>query len=177
MEQVRKLEAVVSRWYKQAPHLPANGQKWLAENAWWIVLVGVILGALGVFGLISATFLASAILVSIGGAVGAAIGGIALLAVVASLIFSIVSLIILIAAIAPLKAGHKKGWNLMFLAVLVNVLALVIHFLFSFDVFGLIWGALMTAVGTYFLFEIRSHFISAKPVRKTVTEAKIVATK
>ncbi len=53
MESLQKLEATVGEWYKGMPHLPKNGQRWLAENAWWLVLIGVILGAIGAIGLLS----------------------------------------------------------------------------------------------------------------------------
>ena len=48
MDSLRNLEAMVASWYKGVPHLPKNGQRWLAENAWWLTLVGVILGTMGI---------------------------------------------------------------------------------------------------------------------------------
>ena len=34
MEVIHNLEATLAKQYKKAPHLPKEGQKWLAENAW-----------------------------------------------------------------------------------------------------------------------------------------------
>lgn len=158
MESLHNLEVTVAAWYKGMPHLPKNGQKWLAENIWWLVLVGVILGALGIFTVLSATLFAGAILVSAGGVVGAALGGIALV----WLAFAIGEVVVSALAISPLKSMRKKGWSLLFLVTLINVASLVLAFVFNFNLMGLVWGLLVAAVGAYFLFEIRDDFTSAK---------------
>lgn len=171
MENVRKLEATVGSWYEKAPHLPKETSKWIATNAWWLTLVGLIIGAFGVLGAISVTFFAGALLAGLGGAVGAAIGGIAFVAVFVSLLFAIVVLVISAMAIQPLKAMSKRGWNLLFIIVLLEVLSLALTLLFTFDIFGTIWGLLWVAVGTYFLFEIRQYYVGGKK-GETKHEAK-----
>jgi hypothetical protein len=165
MSEVNKIEALVASWYKNVPHLPKGGQKWLAENVWWLALVGLLLGGMAVLGTIAVTFFASAALIALGGAAGAVVGGVAVVATLVFLALSIVSLILIGLAISPLKTGAKKGWTLLFITALVNVLAIVIDFLFTFNLFGLVWGLLMAAVGGYFLFEIRSYFVQTKPVK------------
>ena len=168
MESLKNLETMVASWYKSAPRLPKNGQKWLAENAWWLTLVGVILGTMGIISVLMATLVAGTILVGVGGAVGAAVGGIAFVAVLLSLAFAIVDMIIAAMAISPLKAMQKKGWSLLFLVALVNVLSLLVTFLFQLNLFGLLWGLLFAAVGGYFLFEVRDYFsgIKSSPAKK-----------
>lgn len=174
METVRKIEDQVASWYKNAPHLPADVSRWIATNAWWLALIGLIFGAFGVLSIVSITFFAGAILAGVGGAVGAAIGGIAFVAVFISLLFSIAVLILLAMAIQPLKAGTKKGWNILFLITLLEVASLAFPLLLTFDVFGTIWGLLWAGVGGYFLFEIRQYFIGKKAGAKTIKEAEIV---
>lgn len=169
MENVRKLEETVASWYKNVPHLPKEASRWIATNAWWLTLVGLIFGALGVVSIISLTFLAGALLAGFGGVVGAAIGGLAFVAVLIALLFSVVMLVILATAIQPLKAMSKKGWNLLFLVMLIEVASLAVTLLLTFDVFGTIWSLLWAAVGGYFLFEIRQHYSASKKV----VEAKV----
>jgi hypothetical protein len=170
MENVRKLEVMVASWYKNMPHLPKNGQKWLSENAWWLVLLWVVLGAMGVGGVIMATFFAGALLSSVG-PVAAAVGGIAFVAVVIAMLFSVVILVLSGMAIAPLRALQKKGWTLLFIVVLLEVAAHAASFLLSFNLFALVSNLLFTAVGAYFLFEIRDMFV-ASHAKKAVAKKK-----
>lgn len=172
MENVRKLEETVASWYKNVPHLPKEASRWIATNAWWLALIGLIVGAFGVLSVISLTFLAGALLAGVGGVVGAAIGGFAFVAVLIALLFSIVILVILATAIQPLKAMSKKGWNLLFLVMLLEVASLAVTLLLTFDVFGTIWSLLWAAVGGYFLFEVRQYYTSGKKVVVAKAEPK-----
>src|SRR5690349_14000149 len=122
MESLKNLETMVASWYKGVPHLPKNGQKWLAENAWWLVLIGVILGTLGILSVLLGTLVVGTLLAGVGGPVGAAIGGLAFVIVVVSLAFGVVDMVISAMAISPLKTMRKKGWSLLFLVSLINVL-------------------------------------------------------
>lgn len=168
MESLQKLEATVGEWYKNMPHLPKNGQRWLAENAWWIVLVGVILGAIGAIGLLMVTLAAGAILTGAFGVYGAALGGVAFVAALVGVAFMAAYVIVAGLAISPLKAMQRKGWSLLFLTVVINVAALALDFVFTFNLFKLVWGLVMAAVGAYFLYEVRDYFVvaKAKPAKK-----------
>lgn len=168
MENVRKLETVVASWYKNMPHLPARGQKWLAENAWWLVLIWVILAAFGVVSLLLGTFVLGAIFAGFGPA-GAAAGGLAFILVTITLLFAIAAIVLGAMAISPLKMLQKKGWTLLFLIILINVVADVLSFVFNLNLFGLIWNLLIVGVAAYFLFEIRGHFDGTTAGRKKVT--------
>lgn len=170
MDKINKLELTVAAWYKNVPHLPLDLQKWLATNAWWLACIGVIVGGLVVFTVISATLLAGAVLTGVAGAVGAVVGGIALIAVVLSSILAIIDLIIIGAAIMPLKARAKRGWTLLFITVLINVLSIAVSLVLSLDIIGAIWSLLMTAVGAYFLFEIRHLFGATRPIAHPETK-------
>jgi ABC-type glycerol-3-phosphate transport system permease component len=176
MESVHKLEKTVAEWYKAAPHLPKGGQKWLADNVWWIVVIGVVLSVLGLFSILSLLFLAGAGLAlagsatgsAYGSAVGAALGGVVLISVIVSLAVYVIELILMAMAISPLKNHKKKGWDLLFLVALINVLSIVVTGLLGMNFFSIIWGLLWAAVGGYFLFEIYGHFGG----EKTVSEKK-----
>lgn len=168
MDSLRNLERMVGSWYKSVPHLPGNGQRWLAENAWWLVLVGVILGTLGILSVLLGTLVAGTLLAGYGGPVGAAIGGLAFMIVAVSLAFAIVDMILSAFAISPLKAMQKRGWSLLFLVALINVLSVFVSFLFQLNLFSLIWGLLFAAVGGYFLFEVRDYFHLERPAKKAV---------
>jgi uncharacterized membrane protein YhaH (DUF805 family) len=157
MENIRKLESLVASWYKNMPHLPQRGQKWLAENVWWIVLVWVILTAMGVVGMLMATLFAGTIL-SVFGPVGTAIGGIAFVIVTITMLFSIALIVLGAMAVSPLKLLRRKGWTLLFLMILISVAADVLTFLFNFNFFSLVWGVLFAGVIAYFLYEIRNYF-------------------
>ncbi|HET8884282.1 MAG TPA: hypothetical protein VFM68_02325 [Candidatus Saccharimonadales bacterium] len=168
MEHVSKIENRVASWYKKAPNLPVGLQRWLADNIWWLVLIGVIIGAIGVVSIISVTFLAGALLVGFGGAIGATIAGLALIVVLVTLGLSIVNLVIAALAISPLKNKRKKGWSLLFLTMLISVLSLIIGFLLTFELFSFVWGLLYAAVGGYFLFQIRHYFGAASAANSRI---------
>lgn len=171
MEYVHKLENIVAGWYKNMPHLPGNGQKWLAQNAWWLVLVWVVLGAMGVVGLLLATFFAGAFMAGFG-TVGAALGGLSFLLVTLTLLFSIALVVVGAMAISPLKLLQKKGWTLLFIMLLVTVASDVITFLFTMNLFGLIWNVLFAGVGAYFLFEVHSYFVGGSSRKKVTAKQK-----
>lgn len=173
MEYINKLEKMVAGWYAGVPHLSPSGRKWLSTNVWWIALIGVILGAMGILTVISVTFFAGVLASVYAGPVGAALAGVGLFVVVIALVISIASLVLTAMAVAPLKALKKRGWTLLFLTVLLHVASQVLDFLFSFNLLGLVWSLLFTAIGAYFLFEIRDSFAvqvkpAKAPVKKTV---------
>jgi len=162
MESIHKLEKTVAGWYKNVPHLPTGGQKWLADNVWWIALIALVLTALSIFPLIAGVLFVGAVAgglgAAYGGAYGAALAGTALIAVWVAIIFLLFETVVLGLAIAPLKAHKKKGWDLLFILALVNVASVVASGLIGFNFMALIWGLLWSAVGAYFLFEIHGYF-------------------
>lgn len=174
MENVRKLEATVASWYKSAPRLPKEVSGWIARNAWWLVTIGVVIGIMGVLAAVSLTFFGAALLAGFGGVVGAALGGFAVIVVTIALGVAVVQLVLSTMAIQPLKDMRKKGWTLLFLVALIDVAALAVTLLFTFDLFGTLWSLLWVAVGAYFLFEVRQYFGEAAAEKKKV-EAKTVA--
>lgn len=169
MKNVEKLEGLVAGWLKPLPHLPVNAQKWIADNSWWIVLVGVILSIIGLMFMISALIVALTLVgttVSYYGYVATgSYGGWWVVNSVIALIFSIGLVALMSTAITPLKTMKAKGWKILFLTLIVNALYIVVNAIFSFSVigfvFGLIFGAIGLAISSYILFEIKSHFVKS----------------
>ncbi len=175
MSTIEKIEDKVAGWLKPVPHLPAGAQKWIANNVWWIVLVGTILSGLGLLiglvGFLGVLALVGTTTSYYGAAVtGSVYGGGWVISALVSLAFTLGALILFARAVSPLKALKKQGWKLLFLVLLLDTVYVVLNSIFSFSIigfiFGIIFGAIGIAIGAYFLFEIRSHFVSAKAAKK-----------
>ena len=158
MQTVIKLELKIAEWYQTLPRLPEASRKWIAANIWWITLVGVILGAIAILSIITATFFAGAALSVYGGIIGAAIGGIILLGVLTFIGFMAVSVTLGAMAVGPLKSMRRRGWLLLFVALLIQVAEHIVSFVFNWNLFSLVWSLFLTAVFGYFLFEIRGFY-------------------
>jgi hypothetical protein len=175
---VSKLEQTVAGWLKKVPHLPESGQKWLAENIWWITLVGAIISSISVlFGLVG-LFSIISVLSSVAVyayAIGPVYTGWTVVTALVSLLLLALSTIVLWVAVKPLQEKTKKGWTILFIALLVEAASVIIDSVLSLNPFGiisgLIFGAIGIAIGAYFIFEIRGQFAhqtkaAAKPVEK-----------
>lgn len=171
METVHKLEQTVADWYKKAPHLPPEVSKWIATNAWWLVIIWLVIGVFGVLAAIGLTSLGAMFLAGFGGIVGAALGGLALIAVLIGLALAIVQLVIASMAIQPLKGMRKRGWDLLFVIMLIDVVALAATLLLTFDIFSAVWGLLWVVVVGYFLFEARQYYsVTLATKKKSATK-------
>jgi len=175
MSSINKLENKVEGWLKPLPHLPLAGQKWLAENVWWIVLVGLILSVIGALILIGALVSILPIILMTSGYAGY-YGGSSynlfwIVGSLVSLVFMFATIILTAMAISPLRQLKKKGWNLLFITLIVSGLSTVVNAIINFNLFSfipsIIFGAIGLAIGAYFLYEIRSYFkVEAKVVEK-----------
>lgn len=178
MQQLAPLEDAIAKVHKDLPHLPKGLTKWLVENAWWLVIIGVALGVFAVLGTI-ATMLAGSLLV--GALVGAAMGGALFLSSTISLLVMAATIVLEAMAIQPLKDKQKRGWNLLFLASLVGIagglVSLLVGAFVGGNPFGVVTGIFWTAVGAaisfYVLFELRVHYVGAK----VATEPTVVPPK
>lgn len=176
MTGITKAENMVAGWLKPVPHLPKPGQKWLAENVWWIVLIGVIAAVIGILIGIGGIFTYMAFVGNAPSYYGyytvSTYGSGWIFATVVSLLFSVLVAALLATAINPLKAMQRKGWDRLFLVLLINAVSVVVTAILSFSVFGFIFGIIFGAIGlaisSYLIFEIRSHFVGAhaKHVKK-----------
>jgi hypothetical protein len=175
MELITKLENLVGGWLKNVPHLPPAGQKWLGQNVWWIVLIGAIVSGIALLFAIGALFaliaLLGAVTASYYGAYAATgVTGLSIAAAIVALAFTIIRVILLAISVKPLKDMQKKGWTLLFIVWLVQVVAVVVGAVLSFNVasflVSLILGAIGLAISAYFLFEIHAQFAHSPRVTK-----------
>jgi len=175
MSSIAKFENTIGGWLKPLPHLPEAGRKWLAENIWWIALVGLILSVIGMVMLIGTIIVAfpfifgTATIISYYSAT--AYTGFWMVSSVVSLIFMIATVVITAMAISPLKKRIKKGWDLMFITLIIGGLSAVLSAIINFNVLNfvpsIIFAALGLAIGSYFLYEIRSFFDTTVVAKKT----------
>ena len=178
MSTLSSLEKTIAGWYKNAPHLPKNASAWLSENVWWLALIGVVLSVLGLFAIIPALFATLAFTTYFAGMAGTyapasygAISAFSWLSVLITVVGYIATTAILAMAISPLKTKSKKGWTLLFLSFLVNLVVSVASALVVANVFSIIGTFIAAAIGAYFLFEVHSYFGAAHKVHaKTHTK-------
>ena len=170
MELVHKLENTIGGWLKSLPHLPANWSKWLANNAWWIVLIGVIISIFGILGLAYVLMIALTFFGAATTFMGYAYSGVAystwwIVVSIVSFALLIITTVLEAMAISPLKAMKQKGWDLMFLVFLIGVLSGVVSAVVNFNAISilpnLIWTAISAVISAYVLFEVRSYFKTA----------------
>lgn len=164
MEAINKLENKVAGWLKSVPHLPVSAKKWIATNIWWLELIGVVLLGLSGITLLGTLSLYLGFTASIFGA--SVFNGFGALSTAISLLLMVASVVIMAIAIKPLKALKKKGWDFLFIALLIYCASFIVSAILSFGVISFIWGiisgAIGAAIGAYFLFEIRSYFVATK---------------
>ncbi len=74
---------------------------------------------------------------------------------------------IYIAAFPGTKARKKSGWDLLFYALLINVVYGIVVAFTDYGGFGSLIGSLVgSAIGAYFLFQIRVSYSTGKAAKK-----------
>jgi len=164
MKFLNKLEEKVFGWFKAAPNLPNEARKTLAENAWWIVIIGITLMVISALRTLDFLEKQVALQSTVVGSyyVSSAASDWTIFTAVVSVIFLILQIVLLAVAIKPLKQMQKKGWVLIFASWLLGGVALVINALLTLGIVSFIitvlFGAVWLAISGYFLFEIHGHF-------------------
>lgn len=164
MDIVRQMERTVLGWFSRVPHLPPEVKKWLGVNVWWIAAIaaaicglaalGLFVGLLGQMAALTGTALSyyasSTFLVWL------------IVRTIVSLVFTAFVCALLVMAVTPLKAKQRKGWVLVFTALLISLIGAVAGAVLTLDTFGFItrilFSLVMLAIWAYFLFEIHSEF-------------------
>lgn len=169
MELIAKLERVIAGWVKDVPHLPKIATKWIGENVWWIVLIGLIISGAGALTLLISVLGTMSLVGSLAASsyyFAPTIGAWAIVTGLVSLAFIVISMILMGMAINPLRAKQKKGWTLLFVAWLASILFTVINAVLTLNPIGFIttilFGAIGLAISGYFVFEIREQFAHAE---------------
>lgn len=149
---------------KQAPALPAGGKKFLVQYLPWINLILGLISLYTAWALWHWAHFANS-LVNYANSLSAAYGG----PVVATNRMSVgiwlgvvvlaVEALLYIAAFPGTKARKKSGWNLLYYALLVNIVYGVVVLFTNYGGIGNLIGAIIgSAIGLYFLFQIRSSY-------------------
>jgi hypothetical protein len=166
MSALQPLEKTLSDLFvDKAPHLPAAGKNFLVQYLPWVNLVLGLLTLYAVWTLWQwATFAdqltqyANSINAAFGTPAAPA-GGLGFV-VWLGLGVLLIEAILYIMAFPATRARRKSGWNLMFYAVLLNVVYAVVMLFSGYGGIGSLLGSVIgTAVGLYLLFQIRGSYL------------------
>jgi hypothetical protein len=176
MDVVHKIDKKLADVFKDLPALPKSSKELLAQIWPWLALVGGLMqlfAALAIWRLLSWTnrweelgdFYSRTIGVDVGPSLmdkTAIYIGVAIL---------LVDAVILLMAFSPLRARVRRGWDLLFLAALLNVAYSVVSIFIDGRGFGsFVFSLLGSAVGFYLLYQVKALYTgktttssSAKP--------------
>ncbi len=170
MDSIRKLENTVATWFKSMPHLPEGGRKWLAYNSWWLAGIGAVLGALGALTALSAALFAGGLMSLAGDAFGTVLSGLALVVVLISFVTFVTITVLLCMAITPLREHLRRGWDYLFITLIIEAVFTVVGLILVFDVVTLLSNLISLFIGYYLLFEIQEYFgfdtVAARTLRR-----------
>lgn len=158
---IKKIEQRLADLHKNLPHLPLNGRKWLADNIWWIILIGAIATGIGVFALVLLTLLGGVFVAGAAFLFSAKFGGLALLLAVLIVGLTVLNLVVSIMAITPLRAHMRNGWLLLSASLIISFIAAVLTDVIKQDAAAIIKEVIFLAIGMYVIFEIRNYFTLA----------------
>lgn len=158
------LEKWLDETYKKLPvQLPEGARKWLADNAWWLTLLGGILALWGAWGFWQTGHYVSDLarwadqLSRATGGTGTSTDlGVMWYLALASLV---VEGVLYLMAFSSLKEHKKSGWNLLFYASLVGVVMGVLQaFVPGYGMGSLVGVVIGVVIGWFVLFQVRSKF-------------------
>lgn len=184
MEIVHKIEKSLEQPFKALPSLPNDTKKGLASIWPWLALIAGVLQLLATWSLY--TFardvnrwvdVANEWSVAFGGG-RVANSGFTVWVWIAIVVLA-VDAIILLVAFPKLQKKQKSGWDLLFLAALINVVYGVVSLFIDGrgGAGSLLFSLIGSAIGFYLLFQVREYFggnklaneSSAKPTDSTKT--------
>lgn len=163
MTALTKLESTLEKWHaKMGFNLPVKVRQWIACNVWWIVIIGIAAAAATALTLINAMFWGKVgwIVVDRGYfSAGINLGHNISNWILVAALFA--ALIIQIRAVPLLKEQQKTGWDLLFLALVVEIAGSALSVLLrGYGIISSLISLLVSAVIAWFLlFEIRKFFV------------------
>jgi hypothetical protein len=169
MSFVSNLENQLADVYKGAPKLGDNAKKSLVKIWPWLALIFGVLQLWAAWGLWRWGHTVNQF-VDYANSLSQAFGGSTIDRVSnlnvfywLSLIVLVVNGLILLAAYSGLKSRAKKGWNLLFLSTLINVVYGVVSIFNNYGGVGsLIMQLVVSAIVLYFLFQTRDQYGGSK---------------
>jgi hypothetical protein len=150
---------------KQTPALPAGGKKWLVEYLPWINLI------LGLFTLYTAYLLwhwahYTNSLINYANSLSSIYGSQPVVVnrlgfgVWLGVVVLVIEAILYLAALPAIRNKRKSGWDLLFYALLINVVYGVVILFTDYGGIGNLIGAVIgSGIGLYLLFQIRASYI------------------
>lgn len=166
MDTVKSLEKQLLEVNKGLPKLPAGLTKWLADNGWLLVLIGIVFSITALVMVVPLMLIAFGISTTVG--VGNMMSGYGFTPLIGSLAWlstslSFVNFLIIIVleakAVTPLKNKLIRGWQLIFIASLINLAFSVFTNIVTGSLSSLILGLIVYAFGFYVLAQLHPHFV------------------
>ena len=148
------------------PKLPHNGRDALVKAMPWIAGIFGVLQVLAFIGLVQLAFWADrfADYANQFSAYSqtAPVGTFSLFLWL-SIFVLLIDAVILLMAVSPLNKRQKKGWDLLYLGVLINlVYGVIAAFDFYYGGAGRLFGAIISSsIGFYLLYQIKSQYHAA----------------
>ncbi len=169
MGQLATLETKLGDLYKNAPALPKDTKKTIVE--YWPI-VALILGVLQLWsawglwrlydGVVSPLADYAQTLATYTG-INVGYSSFDKVVIFVSIAFVAVSGALMVAAYKPLKAHAKRGWDLLFLGVILSAGYAVLNIFIDGRGAGSFIGNLIgVAIGLYFLYQIRDSYTAKK---------------
>lgn len=148
---------------KNAPALPAGGKKFLVDFAPWLSLIVGLLSLIAAYNIWHWAHVSNN-LIDYANQISAAYGGTQIghrltVTIWISMIVLVIQAVLYLGAFSGLKNRKKSGWNLVFYALLVNLVYGIVVLFTSYGGVGNLIGSLIGfAIGAYFLFQIRASY-------------------
>lgn len=165
MELVRKLETKLAELYKAAPVLPKKAKNIIVEYLPYFVLLGGVLqlwAGYQIWRYMDRFSQATDILDSFSRYytnTGIGLSGFDKSILYLGIVALLVEAVLLLMAFSPLQKKLRKGWELLFLVSVLQVLyAVVAIFMRGYGIGDFIANLIGAAIGFYFLFQIREFY-------------------
>jgi len=173
MSVLQPLEKSLAEALKGVPALPPGAKKALVEFVPWINLVFGLLALASVYWLWQWAHVANNAInylnnlsVTYGG--GQVVSNRLGFTVWLALAVLTVQAVIILAAILPLKDRKKSGWDLLFYALILQVVYGVVVAFTAYGIGHLFSSLIGVAIGLYFLFQIRDAYLKQPAANKKV---------
>jgi hypothetical protein len=157
---------------KNAPALPANIKKIIVEYLHYINLIVGVLTLLVAWGLYNAANTVNSVVNSFNN-LSVAYGGTKIATshftatVWAAIAVLAIEAVIYIAAFPGTRDRKKSGWDLLFYALLINIVYGIVAVFTDYGGVGRLVGSLIgSAIGFYFLFQIRASYTGKSAAKK-----------
>lgn len=156
MQRLIGLEEAIGRLFRKMPHLPRESRDWIADNIWWLVIIGLVLSAMTVLDLLLLLFGAS---LYMGLTADIAVGSAVFITTMINLAMFSIVVVLEAMAIKQLHLKRRYGWELLFVICLVLLAGSVLRALMNNSLSGLLNPLVVAFISFYLLFEIRDYFV------------------